>query len=117
MRHVKNAWSVGVVGLGILYLINVVELVMVTVTKGWGWFFIAFFSLNIATLLATIVLSWINATKPSKGKAGGALLCSLISTLSVIFVPRSGMVMLVIVGLATIALIRNPKTDLFLPIK
>ena len=117
MRIVKNVWSVGVVGVGTLYLVYVLELVMVTISKGWGWFFAVFFSVNIISLGVAIALSWTNATKPSKSKALGALLFSGIATLSVIFVPRSGLIMLIILVLALMAFIRNPKADIFLPIK
>ena len=110
MNKLKNRWSFGVAGVGTLHLLAVVGLVWRTVLNGWGWFFIAFFSINIVTLLVAVVLSWFNAFKPSKAKAGIALIMTLISTLSIIFVPREGLIMLILLGLALMAVLRNPKS-------
>lgn len=117
MRKVKNPWSVGVVGLGILYLIYVLELVMTSLDFDVGLFFLLFFSENLITVLVVIVLSWLNAIKPSKGKAVGALLFSGLSTLSVTFVPKGELFLVILLILAVIAVIKNPKAEIYLPIK
>jgi hypothetical protein len=117
MKIVRNWWSVGVVGIGMIYLIYVLGEVFTSYATESGLFFLLFFSDNLIRLLGTIVFSWLNAIKPSKVKAVGALIFSGLFALSMTLVSYGELFSVTLLIMAVIAVIKNPKADIFLPLK
>lgn len=109
MRKVKNVWSVGVVGVGMVYMFYVLSTVFTAYAFDTGLFFLLFFSDNLIRLLGILVLSWLNAIKPSKVKAMGALIFSALFALSLTLVSYGELFSVTLLIMAVIAVIKNPK--------
>jgi hypothetical protein len=117
MHKLKNLWSLGFVIVGTVYLVYLSGLVYHTFAQGWGWFFVAYFSINILILQIAILISGSNVTKPTKGKSIAVLAVCVVLVPTMYYVPVSRIFMVIILVLAVFAVVKSPKSNIVFPQK